>query len=74
MCELKEARSSAPKLRHGVRCSTLVYCMCMPNVQQMSATVTASGLVQLQPQQMSPLACCMNVKDTIHKEKTCSVI
>ncbi len=50
MCELKEARSGAPKLRHGVKCSTLEYSMCMPNVQQMSATVTASGLVQLQPQ------------------------
>ena len=50
MCELKEARSGAPKLRHGVRCSTLDYSMCMPNVQQMSATVIASGLVQLQPQ------------------------
>ena len=45
MCELKEARSGAPKLRHGVRCSTLDYSMCMPNVQQMSATVIPSGLV-----------------------------
>ena len=50
MCELKEARGGAPKLRHGVRCSTLDYSMCMPNVQQMSATGIAPGLVQLQPQ------------------------
>lgn len=48
--------------------------MGMPNVQQLSATVTASGLVQLQPQQMFHHACCLTVKDQLHKAKTCSVI
>ena len=33
MCELKEARRMAPKLRHGVRCSTLDYCVHISHVQ-----------------------------------------
>ena len=43
MYELKEARSGAPKLRHGVRCSTLDYLMRTSDVQHMSATVPVSG-------------------------------
>jgi len=33
MCELKEARRGAPKLRHGVRCSTLGYCVHISELQ-----------------------------------------
>ena len=33
MCELKEARRGAPKLRHNARCSTLYYCERISDVQ-----------------------------------------
>ena len=33
MCELKEARRGAPKLRHNARCSTLDYCERISDVQ-----------------------------------------
>ena len=33
ICELKEARRGAPKLRHGVRCSSLDYCKHISDVQ-----------------------------------------
>ncbi len=42
ICELREAWRGAPKLRHGVRCSTLDYLMHTSDVQHMSATVSVS--------------------------------
>ncbi len=33
LCELKEGRRGAPKLRHGVRCSNLDYCEPISDVQ-----------------------------------------